>query len=227
MTRRAALVIAGAACCAFSVGCAKKKHVSARTPARTHRAPNAPIAAVETGLASWYGNPYHGRAAANGEIYDMDKLTAAHRTLPFGTTVRVTRTDSGQSVEVRITDRGPFVDGRIIDLSRAAARAIDLIGPGVAEVRVEPVSVPASAASATASGLFAVQVGAFREKDRAEKQRSTLDSEYGPARLVLRDGSPPLWRVLVGRERSADSAAALADRLRSEVGSAFVVRLDE
>ena len=157
----------------------------------------------------------------------MDKLTAAHRTLPFGTTVRVTRTDSGQSVEVRITDRGPFVDGRIIDLSRAAARAIDLIGPGVAEVRVEPVSVPASAASATASGLFAVQVGAFREKDRAEKQRSTLDSEYGPARLVLRDGSPPLWRVLVGRERSADSAAALADRLRSEVGSAFVVRLDE
>jgi rare lipoprotein A len=227
MSRRAVLVFAAAACVVFSAGCAKKKHVSTRAPARTHSAANAPIAAVETGLASWYGNPYHGRAAANGEIYDMDKLTAAHRTLPFGTMVRVTRTDSGQSVEVRITDRGPFVDGRIIDLSRAAARAIDLIGPGVAEVRVEPVSVPASAASARASGLFAVQVGAFREKDRAEKQRSTLDSEYGPARLVLRDGSPPLWRVLVGRESSADSAAALADRLRSEVGSAFVVRLDE
>lgn len=227
MTRRAVLVFASAACVVFSAGCAKKKHVSARAPARTRSASNAPIAANETGLASWYGNPYHGRAAANGEIYDMDKLTAAHRTLPFGTMVRVTRTDSGQSVEVRITDRGPFVDGRIIDLSRAAARAIDLIGPGVAEVRVEPVSVAASAASAPASGLFAVQVGAFREKDRAEKQRSTLDSEYGLARLVFRDGSPPLWRVLVGRESSPDSAAALADRLRSEVGSAFVVRLDE
>jgi rare lipoprotein A len=222
MTRRAVLVFAAVACVVFSAGCAKKKHVSTRAPVRTHSAPNAPIAAVETGLASWYGNPYHGRAAANGEIYDMDKLTAAHRTLPFGTLVRVTRTDGGQSVEVRITDRGPFVDGRIIDLSRAAARAIDLIGPGVAEVRVEPVSV-----AARASGLFAVQVGAFRERDRAEKQRSTLDSEYGPARLVLRDGSPPLWRVLVGRENSADSAAALADRLRGEVGSAFVVRLDE
>jgi rare lipoprotein A len=222
MTRRAVLVFASAACIVFSAGCAKKKQVSTRAPARTHSAPNAPIAAVETGLASWYGSPYHGRAAANGEIYDMDKLTAAHRTLPFGTMVRVTRTDSGQSVEVRITDRGPFVDGRIIDLSRAAARAIDLIGPGVAEVRVEPVSV-----AARVSGLFAVQVGAFREKDRAEKQRSTLDSEYGPARLVLRDGSPPLWRVLVGRESSTDSAAALADRLRSELGSAFVVRLDE
>jgi rare lipoprotein A len=222
MTRRAVLVFASAACVVFSAGCAKKKHVGTRAPSRIHSAPNTPIAPVETGLASWYGNPYHGRAAANGEIYDMDKLTAAHRTLPFGTMVRVTRTDSRQSVEVRITDRGPFVDGRIIDLSRAAARAIDLIGPGVAEVRVEPVSV-----AARASGLFAVQVGAFREKDRAEKQRSTLDSEYGPARLVLRDGSPPLWRVLVGRESSPDSAAVLADRLRSEVGPAFVVRLDE
>jgi rare lipoprotein A len=227
MTRRAVLVFASAACFVFSAGCTKKKHVSARVSSRTRSAPDAPIAAVETGLASWYGNPYHGRAAANGEIYDMDKLTAAHRTLPFGTMVRVTRTGSGQSVEVRITDRGPFVEGRIIDLSRAAARAIDLIGPGVGEVRVEPVSVLASAASVPASGLFAVQVGAFREKDRAEKQRSTLDSEYGLARLVFRDGSPPLWRVLVGRENSADSAAALADRLRSEVGPAFVVRLDE
>jgi rare lipoprotein A len=227
MTRRAVLGFASAACCVFSAGCAKKKRVIARAPARIRSAPNEPIAAFETGLASWYGNPYHGRAAANGEIYDMDRLTAAHRTLPFGTMVRVTRTGTGQSVEVRITDRGPFVDGRIIDLSRAAARAIDLIGPGVAEVRVEPVSIPPSVVSTPASGLFAVQVGAFREKDRAEKQRSTLDSEYGLARLVLRDGSPPLWRVLVGRESSADSAAALADRLRSEVGPAFVVRLDE
>ena len=88
-------------------------------------------------------------------------------------------------------------------------------------------AVPASAASVPANGMFAVQVGAFREKDRAEKQRSILGLEYGLARLVLRDGSPPVWRVLVGRERSADSAAALADRLRSEVGPAFVVRLDE
>jgi len=229
MAVRAILATALAVWCIFSAGCAKKKHASARVPTRTRSAPDAPIASVETGLASWYGNPYHGRAAANGEIYDMDQLTAAHRTLPFGTVVRVTRTGTGQSVEVRITDRGPFVDGRIIDLSRAAARAIDLIGPGVAEVRVEPVTVAVSSARTPVpvSGLFAVQVGAFREKERAERQRSTLDSEYGEARLILRDGSPPLWRVLVGRERSADSAAALADRLRSEVGPAFVVRLDE
>ena len=83
----------------------------------------------ETGIASWYGIPYHGRRAANGEIYDMNQLTAAHRTLPFGTMVRVTSETNGKSVTVRITDRGPFIDGRIIDLSREAAKRIDMLGP--------------------------------------------------------------------------------------------------
>src|SRR6267378_1970841 len=88
----------------FVSGCGKKK-VAAHTPA-----PAPKIGAAETGIASWYGNPYHGRAAADGEIYDMEKLTAAHRTLPFNTWVRVYDLDTGKSVEVRITDRGPFVD---------------------------------------------------------------------------------------------------------------------
>ena len=90
---------------------------------------------TETGIASWYGHPYHGRIAANGERYDMEQLTAAHRTLPFDTWVRVVNLLNEKAVDVRITDRGPFVDGRIIDLSRAAARAIDVIGPGTAKVR--------------------------------------------------------------------------------------------
>src|SRR5689334_3200553 len=89
------------------------------------------IGASETGIASWYGHPYHGRRAANGEIYDMEKLTAAHRTLPFDTWVRVKNLTNDKTIDVRITDRGPFIDGRIIDLSHAAARAIDMIGPGV------------------------------------------------------------------------------------------------
>src|SRR5580704_11209410 len=83
----------------------------------------------ETGIASWYGYPYHGRHAADGEIYDMEKLTAAHRTLPFGTWVRVVNLTNERSVEVRINDRGPFIEGRIIDLSKAAARAVDLVTP--------------------------------------------------------------------------------------------------
>src|SRR5437667_7101611 len=79
---------------------------------------------AEMGVASWYGYPYHGRLAADGTIYDMEQNTAAHRTLPLGTRVRVTNLDNSRFVDVRITDRGPFIDCRIIDLSRAAARAI-------------------------------------------------------------------------------------------------------
>ena len=183
-----------------------------------------PIRSAETGLASWYGHPYHGRAASNGEIYDMEKLTAAHRTLPFGTMVHVTNLVNNKSVDVRIIDRGPFIDGRIIDLSHAAALAIDLIGPGIAQVRLDILAAPPNL---SADNWYAVQAVAFRDKDRAERLRTTLEREYGQARLVLRPGSPSLWRVLVGRESSEEAAGVLAQRLRGEVGPAFVVRLDE
>lgn len=87
-------------------------------------------------MASWYGHPYHGRPTASGEIYDMERDTAAHRTFSFGTWVRVVNLSNGKHTEVRINDRGPFKRGRIIDLSRSAAREIDMIGPGTAKVRV-------------------------------------------------------------------------------------------
>lgn len=180
---------------------------------------------MEVGLASWYGFPYHGRAAANGEIYDMEKLVAAHRTLPFGTWVRVTNLTNQKSVEVRIIDRGPFIDGRIIDLSHAAAKAIDLIGPGVAEVRVDIIDRPTEIPPTPA--LFAVQVGAFQERERAERYRAKLEREYGTARIVYRDGKPGMWRVLAGSETSIDGATVLAQRLQAELGSGFVVRLDD
>jgi rare lipoprotein A len=97
---------------------------------------------TETGIASWYGPDYHGRTTANGETYDMEAMTAAHRTLAFGTVVRVDHLGSGRSIRVRINDRGPFVDGRIIDLSRRAARELDMIGSGLARVRVTVVETP-------------------------------------------------------------------------------------
>ncbi len=93
-------------------------------------------------VASWYGRPFHGRRTASGEVYDMYKLTAAHPTLPFGARVRVTSLRNGRSVEVRINDRGPAVRGRIIDLSYAAARAIDSVGAGVFPVRLRVVALP-------------------------------------------------------------------------------------
>ena len=96
---------------------------------------------VEEGRASWYGPGFHGRLTSNGESYDMHALTAAHKTLPLGTHVKVTRTDNGRSVVVRLNDRGPFVDERIIDLSRAAAQQLGMIGPGTAPVRLEVTQV--------------------------------------------------------------------------------------
>jgi len=215
MRKLLAFVLAAAA---FS-GCAHKKHVRRSVP--------PPVVApgyTETGMASWYGHPYHGRVAADGEIYDMETLVAAHRTLPFNTWVRVVNLNCGKSVEVRIIDRGPFIDGRIIDLSHAAAKAIELIGPGVAPVRVEVIRAPETAPL----GAFAVQVGAFRSRGSAEKMRASMASQYGTAQLIERADTPNLWRVLVGSEPSEDAAAALSTRIRQETGekNAFVVRLN-
>jgi len=205
----------------FLSGCAHKKRTRVSTPV-------APMPAVvgstETGVASWYGYPYHGRQAADGEIYDMEKLVAAHRTLPFDTWVRVENLNNGKDVEVRIIDRGPFIGGRIIDLSHAAARAIDMIGTGTAPVRIVVIRPPA----VVVPGVFVVQVGAFRDRSNAESVRARMESAYGTARLVVRDGNPPLWRVLVGSEPTEDGANALAARIRQESGetNAFVIRLD-
>lgn len=196
-------------------GCGKKP--KARVPV-----PAAP-GSIEEGNASWYGYPYHGRQAANGEIYDMEKLTAAHRTLPFGTWVLVENKQNGKIVTVRITDRGPFVDGRIIDLSRAAARQIDMLGPGTAPVRVVVTSRPAEA---PAEEFYSVQVGAFREKAHAEQVRADMQRRYGAARIEWREGNPVPYRVLVGGKRPIDEANDLAGKLREDGATAFVVRVD-
>ena len=196
-------------------GCGKKNKVA------TPQAPK--IGQTETGMASWYGNPYHGRRAANGEIYDMEKLTAAHRTLPFETWVRVRNMENGKNVEVRITDRGPFAKGRIIDLSRAAARQIDMLGPGTAKVKVQVIRAPAR----PEPEIFGVQIGAFKEKSNAERIRKKMEKRYGTARVIQREGSPPLYRVVVGKAGSPEDAEKLADRIRAEENSAFVVRLDD
>src|SRR5882762_6630332 len=136
----------------------------------------APAGYIEEGNASWYGVPFHGRRASNGEVYDMYKLTAAHRTLPFETMVRVTNLNNGKSTVVRITDRGPFVDNRIIDLSLAAAREVDSVGPGVVPVRVEVLSPGID----PMSGFFTVQVGAFRDRANAERLHDRLSVTYSP-----------------------------------------------
>ena len=149
---------------------------------------------AEEGLASWYGGKFQGRQTANGERFDTNKLTAAHKSLPFDTIVRVISVESGKSVEVRINDRGPFVEGRIIDLSRAAAEAIGMTGKGIAKVKLELVRFPAKPGRDT---TYAIQVGAYRQAENALAlkkrmadaglQASLRKSESGITRVLIED----------------------------------------
>jgi rare lipoprotein A len=203
---------------------AKRDTAVASSSRRGAKTPPAPAGYSEEGNASWYGNPFHGRRASNGEVYDMNKFTAAHRTLPFETMVRVTNLNNGKSTTVRITDRGPFVAGRIIDLSLAAAREIESVGPGVVPVRLEVLgNVDVTV------GFFTVQVGAFRERTNAERLRDRLSVSYSPIFIQQYDTSEgTFYRVRVGKVSGEEAAGDFAAQLRDKEGfTPMVVRLDE
>jgi rare lipoprotein A len=190
----------------------------------TRSAPFVPGIYVEQGTASWYGVPFNGRRAANGEIFDMNTLVAAHRTLPFGSILRVTNLNNGRDVEVRVIDRGPFVGDRVLDLARAAAVSLDMLGTGTAPVRIELLSGPSPA-----GGEFTVQIGAFAERANAEQLRERLLTHYQP--IFIQDYDAPtghFYRVRVGRAPSPDAAQQLASQLRASDGfQTFVIRLDQ
>ena len=160
----------------------------------------------ETGIASWYGPGFHGRQAANGETYDMEAMTAAHKELPFNTWVRVESLDNGRTVEVRINDRGPFVRGRIIDLSRAAARQINMLGSGTARVRVVVIRI------SDLMQCSAVQIGAFRNRDNARALVDRMRSAGEP--VYTEEGPDGLMRVILGPYDSLEEA----DRARARHG---------
>jgi rare lipoprotein A len=208
----------------MAAACGKKKVKTARGLPPPRPVP-AVIGNTETGVASWYGHPYHGRQAADGEIYDMETMVAAHRTLPFNTWVRVTNLSNSKTCDVRIIDRGPFVDGRIIDLSHKAAQIIDLIGPGVSQVRLEIIKAPVNPEAA----IFGVQVGVFAFRENADRTMRNMETRYGTAQVIARQGLSTTWRVVVGRENTSDNAEALAVRIRGaeNLPESFVVRLDQ
>ncbi len=193
-------------------------------PAPVNPPPRVPAGTYsEEGVASWYGEPFNGRRAANGEIYDMQKMTAAHRTLPFDSIVRVTNLINGRTAEVRINDRGPFVEKRIIDLSLAAARTLGIDLVGVAPVRLELL-----AGTNPRDGNFTVQVGAFIGKENANRVRARLELRYDHVFIHMFDSpSGVFYRVWVGQEPTQEAARRLAARLASEENfTPFVVRLD-
>lgn len=192
---------------------------TADTAPRSTAAPApAPQPGVITGNASWYGPGFAGRHTANGEIFNPSELTAAHRTLPFNTRVRVTHVATGQSVVVRINDRGPFKDNRVIDLSRAAADAIGLTASGVGRIQMEILSGNGVVTGAASSDLTPYEVVA----------RGRLLGELLIVSSAADSGSGPVMVRVVGNELPADAGADLlmSDQLFSQLGTDIVVNSD-
>lgn len=195
---------------------------------------------LESGLASWYGPQFHGRRTSSGEVFDMHRITAAHKTLPLHTLVKVTNHSNGKYIVLPINDRGPFVRGRIIDLSYAAAREIDMVGPGLAEVTVEALGKEVARTQGkdgtTAlvqsqdfqAGDFTVQVGSFENRENAVRLADRLKVVYKEVNIsTFVDGkNRTLHRVHVSLSRTLDDAKN-AERKLQEIGfrDAFVLRM--
>ena len=178
---------------------------------------------TELGLASWYGAPYHNHRGSNGEVYDMNAMTAAHRTLPLNSVVRVTNVKTGRSAVVRITDRGPFIGERIIDLSAAAAKAVDVWGPGTAWVRLELLGTPVPL---NAGGKWAVQIGAFDSREAALQMKQSVIDRYHPANVLEFAGPTGEWVRIRVQNDSRELAEEISRSVTSPEGGVFLVRLD-
>ena len=185
-----------------------------------YRPPEGPKGGVELGLASWYGPDFHGRPTSSREIYDMNDMTAAHPSLPFGTRVMVTNLDNERTAVVRINDRGPFVKGRIIDLSYAAARVLAMIGPGTARVRLEVLM--AEQGAPPPASRFVLQVGAFAVQENAYALKRQIEAHYdGVYIAAYKTPNGTYYRVRI-KAKDRDGALQTARRLADE-GYAVIV----
>jgi peptidoglycan lytic transglycosylase len=197
--------------------------ISEPTEPPTVEPKHAKVLYTEVGLASWYGPPYHNRHAANGEIYDMHEPTAAHRTLPFNTLVRVTNLSNGRSTVVRINDRGPFVAGRVIDLSLTAAKAIDVWRPGIAKVKLEVLETPAPIAT---GGRWCIQIGEFKDVDEAMSLKERLERRYKTAKIIEFPGPTGDWLRIRVPNDDRQRAEQIASSITTSQGEVWLVRMD-
>lgn len=178
---------------------------------------------TETGMASWYGPPYDKRRGANGEIYDENAVTAAHRTLPMGSLIRVTNLQTGQSAMMRITDRGPFVPDRVLDLSKGAAKEVGVWRPGTARVRIDVYESPKPI---NEGGRWCVQIGAFADEGAAKRLQGELAREYESARVIEFAGPTGHWVRIRPENGDKRIAVAIVRNMRLAEGAAYLVRLD-
>lgn len=179
---------------------------------------------VDYGRASWYGPTFNGHRTANGEIYNQNAFTAAHRTLPFNTFVKVIDLDNGRSVVVRINDRGPYARGRIIDLSYAAAKKLHMVGPGTARVKLVLVhgnmrKINLNKHYNNGSELYTIQIGAFSDRRDAENQRHKLHDIWIQAAVV--DGKK-IYRAYYGKFDSKKDAQKALKKLHARNIAGFI-----
>lgn len=205
--------------CLSVAACGRRQTTSVKLPPPI----NPRVGWTEVGIASWYGPPFHGRPGSNGEIYDMNKLTAAHKQLPFETWLRVRNLSNGKTTQVRITDRGPFVGKRIIDLSKAAAAEIGMLDSGTARVRLTLIRPPRRSADAPyvkppnrrQAGRFDIRIGVFGQRANAEALAAQARKK-GHRATVQRfvDGGSRRFQVLVagGRAKQADARLRMLQR---------------
>jgi rare lipoprotein A len=184
-----------------------------------------PALLSEVGLATWYSAPYKGRRAANGEVFQDDAFTAAHRTLPMGSLVVVTNLITGQWAAMRISDRGPFIEGRIVDLTVASAKATGVYRAGVVRVRLDVYQTPKPIES---GGRWCVQIGAFHSERQAIKLKSQLLTKYPGANVIEFPGQEnnSFWVRIRPQGDNREQAELIANRLRPSEGEAFLTRLD-
>ena len=178
---------------------------------------------TEEGMASWYGPNYHAHRGANGQIYDQNGISAAHRTLPMGSLIKVTNLQTGQTAIMRITDRGPFVPDRILDLSVTAAKQVGVWRPGTARVRIDVYDTPHPIAT---GGRWCVQIGAFSSEHEAVKLEEHLSRKYETANVIEFTGPTGHWVRIRPLADDKQRAMEIAQSISPKEGEAYLVRLD-
>jgi rare lipoprotein A len=219
-------VVTLSAACAGTVGpstvqAPSAPMASAVTSSATAPAPISTAASRETGTAGWYGKEYQGKKTASGEVFDMNGLTAAHRTLPLGTVIRVTNLDNFKNVKIKINDRGPFTESRILDLSYGAAKELGFVAEGTARVQIEIVDAGREPA------LYTVQAATYTEEENARLLKFRLSKKFEVVTIVpFETNVARFYRVRVGSYTSEERAEQVASKLTREGLEPIVLRKD-
>lgn len=223
-------------CLSLLASCASRYEVSPQPPPVVVQPPSSSFQEMKGEqrkiVASWYGPDFNGKPTSSGEIYNMYALTCAHKEYPFGTRLHVVNVKNNKEVECIVNDRGPFVAGRDLDLSYAAARKIDLIGPGTATVTIEPVGRDTRYVKYVKYGvtdsIVTIQVGSFRDESFAKRQKMALELKYSNVYIMQADvGGAKYYRVRIGKFRTKGEALSIGKALADEGYNVLITKYEQ